>query len=93
MKAQHTPGPWIAQRDPHALPNAVNADYVIGIEGGPIDYVAVCSERDAEVIAAAPRLFVFAQEVSLGAYTLDEAADLAKRIVASIVRPNTKVQP
>lgn len=49
----HTPGEWIAQPDPNAL---TRDDWVIGIEGGKIDEVAVCSERDARLIAAAPDL-------------------------------------
>lgn len=48
----HTPGPWVAQPDPHSNPG----EWVIGIANGPVDYVAVCSERDARLIAAAPEL-------------------------------------
>ena len=54
MNAQtvkHTPGPWIKQKDPNAISQD---DWCIGIEGAPIDYVATCSERDSNLIAAAP---------------------------------------
>jgi hypothetical protein len=50
---KHTPGPWFAKPDPHAM---TRDDWVVGIEGGPIDEVAVCSKRDANLIAAAPDL-------------------------------------
>ena len=50
--SKHTPGPWVAQPDPHSNPG----EWVIGIANGPVDYVAVCSERDARLIAAAPEL-------------------------------------
>ena len=49
----HTPGPWIAQADPDAR---LSDDWVVGIAGAPIDYVATCSKRDAPLIAAAPLL-------------------------------------
>ena len=49
---KHTPGPWEAQRDPNAI---MADDWCIGAQG-QIDMVAVCSERDARLIAAAPDL-------------------------------------
>ena len=52
MNTKHTPGPWIAQRDPNAI---MADDWCIGAQG-QIDSVAVCSERDARLIAAAPDL-------------------------------------
>ena len=51
--SKHTPGPWIAQKDPNAI--SVD-DWCIGIENAPIDYIAVCSERNASLIASAPDL-------------------------------------
>lgn len=51
--SKHTPGPWVAQPDPDAF--GID-DWVVGIEGGPIDYVATCFKRDAKLIAAAPDL-------------------------------------
>jgi len=50
--SKHTPGPWEAQRDPNAI---MADDWCIGAQG-QIDMVAVCSERDASLIAAAPEL-------------------------------------
>ena len=50
--SKHTPGPWTAVRDPNAI---MSDDWCIGAQG-QIDHVAVCSERDARLIAAAPDL-------------------------------------
>lgn len=53
--SKHTPGPWVARPDPNAcLPD----DWCVGIGDSlaNIDKVAVCSERDARLIAAAPEL-------------------------------------
>lgn len=51
--SKHTPGPWLAQHDPNAISRD---DWCIGVEGASVDYVAVCSERDVRLIAAAPDL-------------------------------------
>jgi hypothetical protein len=51
--SKHTPGPWFAKADPNS---SSRDDWVIGIEGGTIDEVAVCSKRDAALIAASPDL-------------------------------------
>jgi hypothetical protein len=51
--SKHTPGPWFAMPDPNS---SNRDDWCIGIEGGPIDEVAVCSKRDAMLIASAPEL-------------------------------------
>ena len=48
---QWTPGPWVAQPDPHGT----SGDWCIGV-GDQIDRVAVCSAKDARLIAAAPEL-------------------------------------
>ena len=58
----HTPGPWLAQRDPNAI---ASDDWCIGAQG-QIDKVAVCSELDARLIAAAPELLEALQAI-LGA--------------------------
>lgn len=50
--SKHTIGPWTATRDPNAI---MADDWCIGAQG-QIDSVAVCSERDARLIAAAPEL-------------------------------------
>ena len=55
MKTKHTPGPWKATKDPDSIRGD---DYCIGMETdvARIDRVAVCSECDASLIAAAPEL-------------------------------------
>jgi hypothetical protein len=55
MKTKHTPGPWKATKDPDSIRGE---DYCIGMETdvARIDRVAVCSECDASLIAAAPEL-------------------------------------
>ena len=55
MTAKHTPGPWVARPDPNAF---LSDDWCIGLADSlaNIDKVAVCSERDARLIAAAPEL-------------------------------------
>lgn len=50
MSAKHTPGPWSAQRDQGSIQSD---DWLIGAQGRA-DSVAVCSERNAALIAAAP---------------------------------------
>ena len=62
--SKHTPGPWIARPDPNSImPDGwLTDDWCIGIEGS-IDKVAVCSACDARLIAAAPELLEFAEEV------------------------------
>lgn len=49
-----TPGRWVARPDPHGSPN----DACIGLDDddSPVDYIAVCHNRDANLIAAAPEL-------------------------------------
>ena len=53
--SKHTPGPWVARPDPNACQPD---DWCVGIGDSlaNIDKVAVCSERDAHLIAAAPDL-------------------------------------
>ena len=53
MTAAHTPGPWFARKDPNALDDD---DWCVGTGPENIDKVAVCSSRDAHLIAAAPEL-------------------------------------
>ena len=61
---KHTQGPWIARPDPNSiLPDSLVTDnWCIGVEGS-IDKVAVCSARDARLIAAAPDLLEALQDV------------------------------
>lgn len=49
----HTPGPWIVSHDP----DGTSDDYCIGVPDGKVDQVAVCSNRDAALIAAAPDMY------------------------------------
>lgn len=51
--SKHTPGPWIAMQDPNAM---LGDDWVIGRPCGKPDEVAVCSKKDAHLIASAPDL-------------------------------------
>ena len=55
----YTPGPWTAQPDPKAI---MGDDWCIGAQGY-IDMIAVCSERDARLIAAAPDLYEALKEI------------------------------
>lgn len=52
----HTQGEWIARPDP----NGTQSDWCIGLNDdvSPVDYIAVCHERDAHLIAAAPKLLM-----------------------------------
>lgn len=51
--AAHTPGPWIASKDPNAISPD---DWCVGTGPQNIDNVAGCSFCDAHLIAAAPEL-------------------------------------
>ena len=57
----HTPGPWIASRDPDAYSDD---DCCIGVPDGKVDQIAVCSKRDASLIAAAPDMYAVLRELS-----------------------------
>ena len=48
----HTPGPWTFTPDPYGSLD----DYMVGPLDGPADAVAVCSNKDARLIASAPDL-------------------------------------
>jgi hypothetical protein len=69
---KHTPGPWVARPDPNAL---LHDDWCVGIGDSlaNIDKVAVCSERDARLIAAAPDLLEVLQELINCPYDIDQA--------------------
>lgn len=73
MKSEnHTPGKWVAQKDPDGAEN----DWVVGIEGSDfIDSVATCYGRDAHLIETAPSLYEFAREIAIG-FNSPEAAIL-----------------
>lgn len=60
MQATHTPGPWIAREDKDAM---LGEDWMIGLPNGKPDEVAVCSKRDAALIAAAPDLLAALQNI------------------------------
>lgn len=53
MNTTHTPSPWIVSHDPDGSPD----DYCIGVPDGKVDQIAVCSKRDAALIAAAPDMY------------------------------------
>ena len=53
MNTTHTPSPWIVSHDPDGSPD----DYCIGVPDGKVDQIAVCSKRDAPLIAAAPDMY------------------------------------
>jgi hypothetical protein len=79
MDAKHTPGPWKATKDPHGSAS----DYCIGMETDEarIDRVAVCSEWDASLIAAAPELLGALLALRERGHT-DAAWLLAERAIA-----------
>jgi hypothetical protein len=56
---KHTPAPWIVSHDPDAYSDD---DYCIGVPDGKVDQIAVCSKRDAALIAAAPDLLAALRE-------------------------------
>ena len=56
----HTPGPWIVSHDPDAYSDD---DYCIGPPDGKVDQIAVCSKRDAALIAAAPDMYAVLREL------------------------------
>ena len=56
MNTRHTPGPWVAQKDGYSV---LSEDWLIGTPGGKPDEVAVCSKRDAALIAAAPTMYEY----------------------------------
>ncbi len=53
MNTTHTPSPWIVSHDP----DGTSDDYCIGVPDGKVDQIAVCSKRDAALIAAAPDMY------------------------------------
>jgi hypothetical protein len=65
----HTPGPWVARKDPHGGIK----DWCVGVqaENAPIDCVAVCFDHDARLIAAAPELLELLKAVSASLYIND----------------------
>lgn len=53
-ETKFTAGPWVAREDTNAI---LGDDWMIGRPNGKPDEVAVCSKRDAHLIAAAPELY------------------------------------
>ena len=74
----HTPGPWTFTPDPHGSLD----DYMVGPLDGPADAVAVCSSKDARLIAAAPELLKELSEVL--AWATVERGPLRKQEIDSI---------
>lgn len=60
MNTNHTPGPWIVSHDP----DGTSDDYCIGVPDGKVDQIAVCSKRDAALIAAAPDMYAVLKELA-----------------------------
>jgi len=60
VNTTHTPPPWIVSHDPDAYSYD---DYCIGVPDGKVDQIAVCSKRDAALIAAAPDMYEALKEV------------------------------
>ncbi|NLZ11107.1 MAG: hypothetical protein GX086_07235 [Alcaligenaceae bacterium] len=56
---KNTPGPWVARPDSNSISSD---DWCVGTND-KIDAVAVCGERDASLIAAAPDLLEALQAV------------------------------
>jgi hypothetical protein len=68
----YTPGPWEARPDPNACSPD---DWCVGISAQNIDNVAVCSECDARLIAAAPELLAALRHIE-GVAMAGEPRDL-----------------
>ncbi len=85
---KHTPGPWVARPDPNAL---LPDDWCVGIGDSlaNIDKVAVCSERDARLIAAAPDLLDALQALCEYAETSDDCqyGTLSTKFVRDVALP------
>lgn len=75
----HTPGPWIARQDPDAM---LGDDWMIGRPSGKPDEVAVCSKRDAALIAAAPELLAACREAA--AHVRPTCSELYARLMAAL---------
>lgn len=69
--AKHTPGKWVAAPDPAGIVD----DWMVGVEGGMPDQVAVCCECDARLIASAPEL-------------LEALQGMVKQFGYDVVHPN-----
>lgn len=85
MMSKHTPGPWTAQRDPGAV---MADDWCIGA-GSQIDMVAVCSERDARLIAAAPELLealIAVRAWDVSNLALDVPLEIRRQMQAAIAK-------
>lgn len=106
MSAKHTPGPWGLTEHfvegKYGSPdrwtceitcpdnNLIVADipeYRTYPEETPM------IEANARLIAAAPDLYIFAQEIALGAYTLDEAADRARELIGKATGEQPVTRP
>ena len=76
---KHTPGPWVALQDSSRFRAD---DWMIGRPGKP-DEVAVCSECDAALIAAAPDLLDAVQHLLAYSAAFErDSIDLAKAAIA-----------
>ncbi len=77
-----TPGKWVAIPDPNAC---AFDDYCVGVAGGErVDEIAVCSERNARLIAAAPELYEALKMVSDSGVALHE--DIERAMLAALAK-------
>ena len=86
MNTTHTPSPWIVSHDPDAYSDD---DYCIGVPDGKVDQIAVCSKRDAPLIAAAPDMYaVLCELAECSQYWSDYDVPLGihDRIAAALAR-------
>lgn len=79
MTTAHTPGPWVARKDTDSM---FGDDWMIGRPVGKPDEIAVCSARDAHLIAAAPDLLAFAQWIARRAHDLSAEGKRARELIA-----------
>ena len=70
----HTPGPW----------KVVNRGAVLSPEGRVAQACSQSvakSEADAQLIATAPDLLIFAKEIAMGCYTENEQVEKARALI------------
>lgn len=88
--SEHTPGMWVARPDPN---NKITGrdDWCIGVPGGAPDEVAVCSERDALVISAAPEMLL-ALKLATNEFTFGGFSSSARAAIFAAIAKATGEQ-
>lgn len=97
MSEKFTPGPWTITHDP----DGGSDDYCIGVVGGKFDQVAVCSKRDAQIIAAAPDMYAALKSarrfiengIEFGAIRMPDAPAPALDTLPTIIAALAKAAP